>query len=140
MVTDPSQTGHGRYKWLQSGYKVVTKWLQSGHIIIVGNLRRCRHCSNGYILVTNWRHQFERVHIRGNVVATILSNRAYLIVCPQDRKEANTTLFLSHEILLAHVIAAKHRCCCSSEDAYVAKIDFMYFNPGHCRGLQYTGN
>ncbi len=47
MVTDPSQTGHSRYKWLQSGYNVVTKWLQSGHI--VGNLRRCRHCSNGYI-------------------------------------------------------------------------------------------
>jgi hypothetical protein len=33
-------------------------------------------------------------------------------------------------LLLVHVIAAKHRCCCYSEDAYVAKIDFMYFNPG----------
>jgi hypothetical protein len=84
-------------------------------------------------LVTNWRHRFERVHIRGNVVATILSNRAYLILCPRDRKEPNTTLFFSHEILLANVIAAtKHRCC-SSEDADVAKIDFMYFNPVvHC--------
>jgi hypothetical protein len=42
----------------------------------------------------------------------------------------NTTLIFSHEILLANVIAAtKHRCSCSSEDADVAKIDFMYFNP-----------
>jgi hypothetical protein len=69
---------------------------------------------------------------------TVLSNRDYLILCPQDRKEANTTLFFSHKILLANVNAAmKHRCC-SSEDADVAKIDFMYFNPGS--GLTRTGN
>jgi hypothetical protein len=89
----------------------------------------CRHCSNGYILVTNWRHPSEGVHIRGHVVATIWSNRQYLILCPRDRKEANTTLIFSHEVLLAILIAAmKHRCC-TSEDANVAKIDFMYFNP-----------
>jgi hypothetical protein len=141
LVTDWLQIGHRLdTDWSQNGdrpvtdwsqqVQVVAKWLQSGYI--VGNLRRCQHCSNGYILVTNWRHQFERVHIRGNVVATMLSNRTYLILCPRDRKEANMTLFFSHEILLANVIAAmKHRCC-SSEDADVAKIDLMYFNPDLC--------
>ena len=70
IVTDWSQTGHRLVTdWSQKWLQVVTKWLQSGHI--VGNLRSCRHYSNGYILVTNWRHRFERVHIRGNVVSTI---------------------------------------------------------------------
>jgi hypothetical protein len=96
LVTDWSQHVQEVTNWLQIGYKVVTKWLQSGHM--VGNLCRWRHYSNGYILVTNWRHRFERVHIRGKVIVTMLSNRAYLILCRRDIKEANTTLFFSHKI------------------------------------------
>ena len=77
IVTDWSQIGHRIVTdWSQTGHRLVTevvtsgyKWLQSGHI--VGNLRKWLNYSNGYILVTNWRHRFERVHIRGNVVSTI---------------------------------------------------------------------
>jgi hypothetical protein len=59
----------------------------------------------------------------------MLSYRAYLILCPRDIKEANATLFFSNETSLANVIGGmKHRCC-SSEDANVSKINFMYFNP-----------
>ena len=51
------------------------------------------------------------------------------MLCPRDRKEANATLFFSNETSLANVIGGmKHRRC-SSEDANVAKIDFMCFNP-----------
>ena len=41
------------------------------------------------------------------------------------------TLFFSHKILLANEIAAMKHWCCYSKDADVAKIDFMYFNPGY---------
>jgi hypothetical protein len=55
---------------------------------------------------------------------------SHFALCPRDRKEAHVTLFFSLEILLANMIAAmKHRCC-SSEDADVAKIDCLHFNPG----------
>jgi hypothetical protein len=46
----------------------------------------------------------------------------------QERSEYDTLLF-PRNILANEIAAMKHRCC-SSEDADVAKINFMYFNPG----------
>jgi hypothetical protein len=53
----------------------------------------------------------------------------------QERSEYDTLLF-PRNILANEIAAMKHRCC-SSEDADVAKINFMYFNPGVSNQLKY---